>query len=365
MILPDIEPERNGHVEEPPKPARKRKKKEPVVASSTNPVPQEDEPVSSGRKASEIAVGNVTYLLKPWIPERMLSLVIGLPAVGKSTFLAWLAFKAGRVCYLPGFEESPGISTIPRLKAQDADLDAITFLDDRDYKLPRDKKLIAKIVSKCKARLLIMDPINSYMEDAMSENDGRHVRMLLEGASWIGEKTGAAVVGVRHPGKDRHNPLPGSREWRAVPRSIVELLSDGGTPPRLMLSHFKDSHGNEAKPRRYRLDGEAGSPRRFVLGDSTDSSMQDLAMVASDPTGRRKVMDAARLIRHMFESEEKPAVADYVKTCGALGIGETAREEAKRLLAIRSTPEAMGGKWLMTRTQKEWPKWLLETDSGR
>lgn len=360
------DPSPNGPEKAPGKPAKPRRQRKPKKEAkkkedAPSPLAQKE---NRGRIAAMLTAKDVQWLLSPWIPRGMLSLVAGLPAVGKSTFLAWLISRAGRVVVLPGYEEDVEVTTLPRLVANGADLWQIRFLDDKRYTFPRDKKAL---VNRCKewgAQLIVFDPIDSYLDDEMNENTGQDVRAFLESIAEVAKETGAAAVGVRHPGKDRINVMPGSRQWRAVPRSIVELVGDGGTPQRLMIRHFKDSLGQDAKPRQYRLEGERGKPRRFILDVEVDATLHDLALVASDPTGKRKIMDAAKLIKHLFEQEEKPAVQDLVAQCRLLGIGEHARDEAKRLLNIISTPLESGGKWVMMRPGKEWPKWLLDADTA-
>lgn len=347
-------------------PKRTRKKPAQPDQAGANQAHGQRDPATQqarGRLASELDKRQIQWLLSPWFPRGMLSMVIGLPSVGKSTFMAWLMAEAKGAVILPGFEEVPELTTIQRLEVNGAKLHRIRFLDDREYRLPRDKALIVSILRGWQAELLVLDPIDSYMEDELSENTGRDVRSLLESASWIAAETGAAVVGVRHPGKDRTNVMPGSRQWRAVPRSIVELTSDGGVPPRFMVRHYKDSLGQDARPREYRLEGNKGQPKKFLLRAELDMTVQDLAMVANDPSGRRKVLEAARLIRHLFETAADPLVTDLVNSCRTLGIGEHARDEAKRLLGIKSDPPDFGDKWVMRRTVKDWPSWLTAAET--
>lgn len=361
----------NGYVErviasrpeEPPKKKRERKKKAAKEAQEEPPQATAKKG-NQGRIASSLKAREVAWFLKPWIPKGMLSIVAGLPAVGKSTFLAWLLAQATRACVLPGYEEDVEVTTLPRLEANGADLGCIKFLDDKRYTLPRDERALIARLKEWGADILILDPIDSYLDDEMNENDGQAVRKFLESCASVAEKSKAAVVGVRHPGKDRTNVMPGSRQWRAVPRSIVELVNDGGYPAKYLVRHFKDSLGQDTRPREYHLVGERGKPRRFEFKAEVDRSLDELTKAADGPTGRAKVLEACKLIRHLFDVDEQPAVTDLVNQCRALGIGEHARDEARRLLGVTANPQSSGGKWVMYRTQKEWPAWLPASTEG-
>lgn len=309
------------------------------------------------RVASKLSERKVEFLMVPWIPKGMLTLVVGPPAVGKSTFIAWLISQVNGAVMLPGYEETVEITTLPRLKANGANLHRVWIMDQAEYRLPRDKKRIASVVKSHEAQLLVIDPIDSYMEDELNENNGRDVRTFLESAAWIGEQTGCAVVGVRHPGKDRSNVMPGSRQWRAVPRSIVELNSDGATPPRFYMRHYKDSLGQDARARKYRTEGPKGQPKLFVLDDEVDASVARLAQSGEDPTERRDVQIAGMYARHEFETKAEPLVEDLMAVCRNGGVSDRARRLAMEILQIDRKPSSAGGKWIMYRYTKDWPKW--------
>jgi len=356
------EPSLNG--DHPPvKKKRVRKKKEPFKegAIRIQPVPQGgDEPQARGRLGSEIECRTVQWLLKPWFPMGMLSLIAGQPGVGKSTFVSFLVAHAGRAAILPGFEEDVGLSTINRMKANGVNLKLTRFLDDKSYTFPRDKTRVASILRGWEASLLVIDPIDSYMDEDLSENDGKDVRTFLESICWIAQESGAAVVGVRHPGKDKTNIMPGSRSWRAVPRSIALLLNAGGTPPRYLIRHDKDSQGQDSPPREYLLLGERGQPRKFQLKGDVEASLDEFCLAAKDPTGRRRLMDACKMIKSMFDKEEKPFVSDLISRCRAEGISDGARYDAMQNLEIDTAPVEFGGKLVMFRLQKDWPAWLID-----
>jgi hypothetical protein len=352
--------EQNGDEAPQPKPKRKRKASKHTAADPFSFVRPVDPAPSLGRLAADISLRKIDWLLSPWLPRGMLSLVVGLPSIGKSTFMAFLMRHASACVIMPGYEEDPEVTTLPRMKANGVNLKTVRFLDDWRYTLPRDQARIARIVTHAKADLLVIDPIDSYLDDELNENNGRDVRALLESAATIATKTGAAVVGVRHPGKDRSNVLPGSRQWRAVPRCILELTLDGSRKARNILRHYKDSLGQDARPRQYTLEGERGKPKRFLLAGEIDVSLAGLAGIAKDPTERHDIRAAGKAIRELFRASGEPFIPDLVALCRQNGVSDTARRQAMELLGIEGRPGTLGGKWIMTGAPSTWPPWTDE-----
>src|SRR5262249_40600876 len=142
----------------------------------------------------------------------------------------------GGVLLFPGCEEDLESETIPRLIGAGADLNQVTIMDDHDYSLPTWKEKIADAAFESEAGLILFDPIDSYAGDNFNENDGPTVRTFLEAVVWIVHRTGVPVVAVRHPGKEKGNIMPGSRQWGAVPRRIIKMEENGDMPPRGVLS---------------------------------------------------------------------------------------------------------------------------------
>ena len=327
----------------------------------------------AGRLASEVETRTPDWMVYPWIPRALLSLVVGNPCVGKSSFIAALISHAtgghamedlvkppnGKVVFLPGAEEDLEVMTVPRLRAAGAVLSRVKIVTDPSISLVRHKAVLARTVQSFGAKLLVGDPIDSYIDEEFSENDGQAVRPLLEAAAWIARETSASVVFARHPGKNIDNVMPGSRAWRAVPRSIVLLTSDGGIPPRFILSHYKDSLGTGSSPRHYCLRGKSGEAPRFELGEDIDRSGEDLSRSGGGPTGRFKLMLACRLVRWFFAEEAQPTRVKLGEHARQQGLGEDTLNDALRLLGVRAVPPARrGDPWHLVNSSGEWPSWL-------
>lgn len=339
------------------KPRASKKKPKESPPSKTPQDPVIPEPESRGRLGSDLQPKDTRYFLKPWIPYSILSLVIGRANVGKSTFLAWLAAQAGNVCILPGYEEEVERKTLPRMQHMGVKMNLVRFLDDRPYTLPRDKIRIANIMRSWEATLLIIDPIDSYMDEGMSENNGQDVRIMLESAFWIAKETEAAVVAVRHPGKDRKNLLVGSRSWRNVPKSIMELFTDGQEKPRYFIRHEKDSDGNDWPVVEYVLEGNPGKPRRFKLKGEIKDHLAEFGTDDNDPAGMEKVKLAGRILRHMMDTETEVFSEEYIARCSKEGIAPSAGYAARRKCGVFAVPSGSGAKWVMKRKEGPWPNW--------
>lgn len=361
MERTDLPSETSGQAVKPKRKPRPKKAGGRKGGPAAVAVDEGQQEAKGGRLASSVQEGRLEWFLRPWFARGMLSLIAGASNVGKSSFIAHLVAGSMKTMMFTGYEEEFSIMTKPRLVCNGVELASVMVMDDRRYVFPGDLKTVTRLAKDFGAQLITVDPCESYMEDGKGENNGPDVRDFLESLVKLAKDTGAAVVGVRHRGKATANVMPGSRQWEAVPRSVIKLEKDASIPPRYMIVHHKDSLGQGAFPREYFLEGMKGKPRVFRLGKEVDEATQDFSQMNSDLTGRRKVIDAAQLIREMFEKDEKPTVEDLRKKCAEKGISDGARYDAIRALQIRTGAETLGGIWIMRRTQKEWPSWVPET----
>lgn len=352
-----------GPPPEPKKKPRKSRAKKPAQAepqAQAPPEPQPPTPATCGRILSAEDSKDVKWFMDPWFAYANVCLLIGKGGMGKSSMLAWVAARASRTLIFPGYEEEVEVLTLKRFLKNKVQLKNVRWMDDRKYALPRDQKLIIDVARQWEAELIIMDPVQSYMEPGKSENYPDDVRFMLESAFAVAKETQACLIGVRHPGKEKSNFLRGASDWRNVPKSIVLLKSDNGRPPKRWLYSEKNSFGMDPLPIEYTLKGKKGEAPQFLLGQELNTTLSELAEAASDPSERHAVLLAAMLIHEMFKEEQYPTVEDLVNRCKAKGIGDRPRREALRLLCGRSTPAGVGGKWIMRRLEKEWPQWLLD-----
>lgn len=293
-------------------------------------------PPIEGRLACTVARGRVEWLLPGLIPADALTFVVGTPGAGKSTFGAWLCAQARRPAVLPGHEESVGCALLPRLVAADVRLERCLILDGRDWTMPDHRAGLVAVLRHHVADLLWVDPVDSYVGE-INENDGPTVRVALEALARVAADVPCAVVAARHPGKAAGNLCPGSRQWRAVPRQIVELSVDEGPPERRFLRLAKPYASGPKPPHEYTLEGECDDVRRFRLGPEVPQADLDLVGVY-DPVERRRIDEAMDLVRallseaeqessYVYSVAERERLSDRVMRLAARRLGVKVRRE--------------------------------------
>jgi RecA-family ATPase len=190
------------------------------------------------------------------------------PGLGKSVRTLDLAARLTRGLAMPWEERQPGeerepagvvlltaedglTDTVrPRLDAAGADVARVLALDGipeeggaRLSVLPQDAIFIRHAVERMKARLVVMDPITAHLGGNTNTHRDQDVRRALYPLAVLAERTGAAVVAVRHLNKAAGtNPLyrgGGSIGIIGAGRSGLLLAKDPDNPDRRVLASTK------------------------------------------------------------------------------------------------------------------------------
>jgi AAA domain/Bifunctional DNA primase/polymerase, N-terminal len=234
-------------------PPRKIQEPSHHPSASTQSTPDSIELVM--RKGSEIKMEPVCWLWDQRIAIGKLCLIAGEPGLAKSQVTLWLASEVttgdvlpsgsaaphGRVVILSA-EDAPEDTIIPRLKAVDADLDRISIISmvretkdgvsaqrsfDLQLDLPALEKEIAKLAD---VKLIVIDPIASYMGKRVDSHKNAEVRAVLEPVATFAAKHKVTVLGVTHfskgAGPTAINKFIGSIAFIAAARSAFVVTMD-------------------------------------------------------------------------------------------------------------------------------------------
>ena len=163
------------------------------------------------RLASDLTPKAVKWLWPSRIPQGEITLVEGDPSVNKSSLLVDLAARVSSGREMPdGSEAAPGgvlmllgedsleKTVIQRLDVAGANRTRIAVLDE-STRIPDDLNLIEETTYMIGATLFLVDPLVAFLTP--DSNSDQKVRQALTRLKQFAERTGVAVVIVRHLNK--------------------------------------------------------------------------------------------------------------------------------------------------------------------
>lgn len=343
------------------------------------------------RPAADVRPESPRWLWEQRIPLGSPSLIAGREGLGKSTLGCELTARVTRG-ELPGdlegepahviyasAEDAPHTTIVPRLIAAGADLDRVSLLeveltvDGGDVTpgaltLPDDTHRLAELARESGARLLLLDPLVSYLPEQVNAHRDQHVRRVLAPLARMAADLDLALPSIVHLNKgEGSDPLArvgGSVGFTAAARSVLVFARDPDDPdgeagPLRVIAHAKSNLGPQARSLLARIeprtididDGETIATSRVVLLGESDQTARDLLASAPSTSDERTVRDeAGEFLR--VELANGPVPARQLRaTAETSGFNWRTVERAKKQAGVRSVKQ--GTEWL----------WQLKTDS--
>ena len=262
----------------------------------------------------------VRFLVPDRVPLQAVTLVVGDPGLGKSTWTCGVAAAASRGVFgeattvaMINAEDSLRNVIGPRVHAAGGDLERVEGLtiDTGEYEqvitLPDDVERLEGFVMETGARLVIIDPLMAFLTDKADANRDHSIRRALANLAMMAERHEVAVIVAAHLNKDEQKSLlyrvGGSVGLVGAARSILLFAADpddadGPTGKLRLLAHAKSNWGTRAGTLRYRQDvvsfmsdnDEVISTVRLVEFGASELAAEDLV-------GRRKHETKLELVK--------------------------------------------------------------------
>lgn len=324
-------------------------------------------------KASEVTMRRLRWLWKLRILLGGLTLLAGREGLGKSTVAVDITAQVTRgvlagehhgtphnVIYVDS-EDARDYTIVPRLVAAGADLDRVIFLDairvteagesSDSLVLPLDTDLLAAAVVEHDAVLVVLDAATSVIDGRLDGDKDRQMRQGLEAiAREVGERTGAAVLGIVHFGKressDTGKLILGSIAWSQVTRSTLAVARDDDTGNLVISATKANLAPGDTPSLAARIvsatittsDGPTSVGKVEWLGE-TDHDARDLLGGGRDPNGERTEVEAASEWLREYLTEQRAKSADAKKAAHNAGFSDSTLARARQKLRVTIADE--------------------------
>ncbi len=323
--------------------------------------------------ASEVRPTRVQWLWESRIPRGKVTLVEGDPGEGKSTSMLDIAARVSTGAPMP--DGSPGVegdvvimsaedgeadTIVPRLIAAGANLKRIAILrgvrragtPEALLSLPADIEALEDAITRTNAKLVIIDPLMVFLGGHVNSWKDQDVRRALAPLAALAEKTGAAIVVIRHLTKGSGGLAVhrggGSIGIIGAARSalLVARDPDDDSEQRRILAPVKCNLGREPPSLMFTLETAENGAARIRWGGESYHRANDLVATVADPFERSRLDEAVEFLRDALAEGPQP-VNEINRARREAGITERTFDRARSRLGVKSRPSGFGGPRLL------------------
>ena len=339
---------------------------------------KQETPRLVGKLMSEVEPEQVEWLWPGRLPLGKLAVLDGDPGLGKSVLTLDLAARASAGLELPdggrcgpagvvllSAEDGLEDTIRPRLDAAGADTERIVALSmigvgtraERLVSLTQDLDAIEAAIGRVGAALVVIDPLMAFLTGKTDSHKDQDIRRGLAPLAALAERTGAAVLIVRHLNKAAGgNTLyrgGGSIGIIGAARAGLVVAPDPEDPERRILAANKHNLSRAAPSLAFRVGTAPNGAARVAWGGTSRLNVGDILREPEDPEWRSALFEAKAFL--LKELADGPMVAELVKKdARAAGVSERTLKRAKSALGVGSDKEA-DGSW----------SWLLPNDEPK
>jgi hypothetical protein len=337
---------------------------------------------------SDVEPERVDWLWRGRIPKGKLTVLDGDPGLGKSAATLDLAARVsagldlpdGTPCEAAGAvicsaEDGLADTIRPRLDTAGGDpsrvLSLATVTDEeglqRPISIPQDVPIIEEGIRRIGAVLVVIDPLMAFFGSDIDSYKDQNVRRALAALASLGERTGAAIVIVRHLNKSGgKTPIyrgGGSIGIIGAARSGMMVGEDPDDENRRVLAPVKSNLAAPAPSLSFVLEeAENGAVRVRWLGE-TEVAATDL-LSAPREEDSSALGEARNFLVDLLQDGPVP-YAEVEAAAEQAGITMRTVKRAKKDLGVESHREGEsgrqgGGRWVWSISQGDdldWAPW--------
>ncbi len=338
------------------------------LKSATIWEPEDDientEPV--GVLLSNVVAEKIEWLWKGRVPKGKLTLVDGDPAKGKSALTIYVAacvtvgraFPDGAPCEAGGVallnaEDGLADTILPRFQAAGGDPSKVVSLatvadedgHERLLSIPEDIPIIERGIKRVDAELVVIDPFMAFLSGKLNAHKDQDVRRALAPLAAMADKTGAAVLVVRHLNQATgQNPLyrgGGSIGIIGQARSALVVAEDPGDDRRRVLASLKNNLSEPAPSLVFTVVSAPNGAACVEWKGQTDLKADQLLCAPADPEERSALDEAKDFLLDALQDGPRHSAA-VKKEARKAEVSEATLRRAKTTLGVRAKKEGDG-----------------------
>jgi RecA-family ATPase len=331
----------------------------------------------------------VNWLWKHRIPSGRITVLVGMPGVGKSFLTCDIAahismggiWPDGSECQqgsviLISAEDDPHDTIRPRLDALQAEVRHIHIMSTtsrsevtgQEMELPfslSDLDLLEAALEKLDdCRLIVVDPIGSFLGRRLDAHRENEVRAVLGPLASLAKKHDVAILLVAHRRKNSarlaDDLVLGSRAFTAVARCVWHLMEDPKDPESRLLLSGKNNIASKQKGLAFRITGEPGTVE-WTMKPVGITANEVLAQ-ENDNSSQSSAVDEAKEWLESFLAKG-PMLGGKVKVeARTAGISSRTLDRAKKKLGVKCGPEVQQGPWVWRLPESDSDKTVANTE---
>lgn len=315
-------------------------------------------------KASEVTPKEVEWLWYPYIPFGKVTLLQGEPGDGKSKLLLALSAILSKGQSLPFCDEEEAHepltviyqtteddvadTVVPRFIESEGNREKLIFIREDEQHLTFGDNRLRLAIEQTGARVLILDPLSSYIGEDCSLNASNETRAEFNHLIDLAKDTGCAVIVVTHMNKNMTSPLHrtnGSIDIAGAARSILAVVRtpNKSNPSERIMVQVKS---NLAPTGSAILFEVAEKGVHFI--DETEMTAEEAFFAVAPKMGRpsEESEAATSFIQEMMQAGKLPATECETKLIEA-GFKKSTIKKAKRNAGVSSVKEGMIWYWVL------------------
>lgn len=310
---------------------------------------------------TKIKSKKIKWLWYPYIPYGKITLIEGDPGEGKTSLvlslislmstgscLPFTNTKVSGISIYQNDEDDIADTIKPRLQKENANCNNVCFIDSKETPLFIDDDVVEKAIVETGAKLLVFDPIQSYMGKNVDMNKASSVRPILKRLKETAERTGCAIVLVRHLSKTSNkNSLYrglGSIDITAAARSVLYVGKDPDNRDTGYIVQQKNNLAPFGKSIEFKI---TNSKIQWIA--ESEITMQDLVKTVK---GKPSKIDIAKDFIKKILSNGPLLATDVFHLAAVNNISKHTLNNAKKELPIISTKTKNGWIWEIKHNQR-------------